>query len=132
VIRIVEALLAAQKIQLQNRTLTAEQQSECQRLCQNVPVAVREKFDRLISRGKKAVATVRNGVCSECHLRLPSGTLASLAYTTEIHCCNNCGRFLYLAEQQPPSLETPAMSPAKAPVKRTGRRTRRHTSPNVL
>lgn len=129
VIAIVESLLAAQNIKLQNLTLTAEQDTECQRLRANVPAGVLEKFDRLVGRGRKAVAIVRRGVCSACHLRLPSGTLAALAYTSEIHICDNCGRFLYLPEDEPLGLSDSAPQapgPAKTPMKRSSRRAIAH------
>jgi hypothetical protein len=122
VIRIMESLLALQRIKLQNRRLLPEQESECERLRANVPAAVLEKFDRLVSRGRKAVAIVRNGVCSECHLLLPLGSRAGLACMNEIHVCDNCGRYLSLPEERPSGLSdrspiTPEL--AKTPVKRT-------------
>ena len=133
--RIVEALLTVQKVRLQNRTLTPEQEKENERLLANVPVMVLEKFNRFVSRGKKGVATVRNGVCSECHLQLPSGTLAAMAYTTEVHHCDTCGRFLYLPPNEPlritsaattgkmPVLQSPsALVTAKSPVRKPKRR----------
>jgi len=116
VIRIVESLLAMQKIELQ-RILTPAEEAEKQGLRAKVPAGVLEKFDRLAGRGKKAVAIVRSGVCCECHLRLSFGTLASLAYTTEIHYCDNCGRFLYLPLDEPLGLTSAAssVSPASKP-----------------
>jgi predicted nucleic acid-binding Zn-ribbon protein len=100
-IGVLESLLTAQNTRLGHRTLTPEQEKEVARLCADAPAGLLQRFERLVSRGKKAVATVRSGVCSECHLRLPSGTLAALAYTTEIHYCDNCGRMLYLPQDEP-------------------------------
>ena len=114
VIRIVESLLAMQNIEWQKRNPTPAQKAESQALRAKVPAGVLEKFDRLIGRAKKAVAIVRSGVCGECHLRLSSGTVASLAYTTEIHYCDNCGRFLYLPEDEPLGLTTAASSVSAA------------------
>jgi len=101
VMSIVETLLEVQRIELENRRLSREQQEQAGKLRAQVPASVLERFDRWVGRKKRAVAIVRNGVCGECHLRLPSGTLASLAYTTEIHYCDNCTRFLYLPEDEP-------------------------------
>jgi len=101
VIRIVETLLKAQTMKLENRRLTPEQEVQFDKLRAQIPATVLERFDRWVGRGKRAVAIVRNGVCCECHLRLPSGTLAALAYTTEIHSCYNCTRLLYLPEDEP-------------------------------
>lgn len=125
VIRIVESLLAVQNIELQKRIPTPAQKAESQALRANVPAGVLEKFDRLVGRGKKAVAIVRSGVCGECHLRLSSGTLASLAYTTEIHYCDNCGRFLYLPQDEPLGLTGAASVSAAA--KSPAARSRKHT-----
>jgi C4-type zinc ribbon protein len=94
-------LLALQKLQLQSKPLSRADESSIIKAREDVPVSLLDYFDRLIVRGKKGVAVVRNGVCSECHLRIPSGTLASLAYTAEIHICDNCGRYLYLPENEP-------------------------------
>jgi hypothetical protein len=117
VIEIMKALLVLQEVKLHNRTLEEEPETECQRLRGTVPAGVLEKFDRLVNRGKKGVAIVRNGVCSECHLRLPSGTLGGLTHATELHVCDNCGRFLYLPENQPlGSVKVaPSVHPKKAP-----------------
>jgi hypothetical protein len=131
VIRIVESLLAVQNIKVQKQVPTPAQQAESQVLCANVPAGVLEKFERLLGRGKKAVAIVRSGVCSECHLRLSSGTLASLAYTTEIHYCDNCGRFLYLPEDEPLGL-TAAASSVSAAAKSPAVRSRKHAPAHVL
>src|SRR5258706_5522627 len=130
VIRIVETLLAVQKMKLQTRTLIPAQVEEAQRLCATVPAGLLEQFNRLLQRGKNAVAVVRNGVCSECHLQLPSGTLAGLAYTTEIHLCNNCGRFLYLPKNEPPGSHRAAAlpPPAKVPVNRSRKRAATHVA----
>lgn len=93
-----------------------------------VPAQILAQYDRLVLRAKKAVAIAQNGVCSECHLRLPSGTLANLAYTDEILVCDNCGRYLYLPEDEPLGLSdsAPASKPGKSPVKRSPERTVAH------
>jgi len=120
----VELLLAVQNIEVQKQVPTPAQEAESQALRAKVPAGVLEKFDRLTGRGKKPVAIVRGAVCGECHLRLSSGTLASLAYTTEIHYCDNCGRFLYLPQDEPLGLMSAASSsstatkpPARKPTK---------------
>jgi predicted nucleic acid-binding Zn-ribbon protein len=116
-IRIVEALTTVQDTRLKNRTLTPEHEKEIARLCSDVPALVLQKFDRFVTRGKKGVAMVRNGVCNECHIRLPTGTLADLAYTTELHYCDNCGRVLYQPQGEPPGVATDVRkSSAPAPA----------------
>jgi predicted nucleic acid-binding Zn-ribbon protein len=96
-----ELLLSLQKLQLQAKSLSLADESEILKRREKVPVPILIHFDRLIARGKKGVAVVRSGVCSECHLRIPSGTLASLTYTAEVHKCDNCGRYLYLPMNEP-------------------------------
>jgi len=127
VIRIVETLLKAQTMKLENRRLTPEQEEQFEKLRAQIPATVLERFDRWVGRGKRAVAIVRNGVCCDCHLRLPSGTLAALAYTTEIHYCDNCTRILYLPEDEPLGL-TKGGSSAPAPVEPKAKRPRKRAS----
>jgi len=124
VIRVVETLLKIQNMELENRRLSPEQEEQVGKLRAQIPASVLERFDRWVGRGKRAVAIVRNGVCCECHLRLPSGTLAALAYTTEIHSCDNCTRLLYLPEDEPLGLMKgePLPAAAKRSRKRASRR----------
>ena len=118
--RIVEKLLELQKIELGSQRLTPEQEELTEKLRAQIPAAVLERFDRWVDRGKRAVAIVRNGVCCECHLRLPSGTLAALAYTTELHYCDNCTRLLYLPEDE--SLGLTEAAPSAKPAARRSRK----------
>ncbi len=114
-------------MKLENRRLTPEQEEQFEKLRAQIPATVLERFDRWVGRGKRAVAIVRNGVCCECHLRLPSGTLAALAYTTEIHSCDNCTRILYLPEDEPLGL-TKGGSSAPASVEPKAKRPRKRAS----
>ena len=61
-----------------------------------VPPPILGHFDRLIVRGKKGVAVVRNQVCTGCHMRLPIGTVNTLMQGSDIQLCDSCGRYLYL------------------------------------
>ena len=123
VVRIVETLLEVQRIELGGQRLTLEQEEQSVKLRARVPAAVLERFDHWVGRGKKAVAIVRNGVCCECHLRLSSGTMAALAYTTEIHYCDNCTRILYLPEDEPLGLTKEAETiPVKPAAKKSRKR----------
>lgn len=105
---IMKNLLALQRLQFDVRSQTPAAQAEADERRQRVPAPIRDRFDRLLRRGKNGVAIARHGVCSECHLRITSGTLASLAYTTEIHVCDNCGRYLCLPDDEPLGLLHPA------------------------
>ena len=61
-----------------------------------VPVQILGHYDRLVVRGKKGVALVRNQVCTGCHMRLPIGTINTLMQGNDIRLCDTCGRYLYL------------------------------------
>lgn len=119
--QIMEKLLTLQKLQLDAPLPPLNADQQILRLRKEVPAPVLGQFDRLITRGKKGVAIARNGTCGGCHLRLPSGTIAALAYTNEVHVCDYCGRYLYLPEDEPlgltdsaaPTIKVPAKSPAK-------------------
>jgi predicted nucleic acid-binding Zn-ribbon protein len=65
-------------------------------------------FDRFAP-ATKPVSIVRNGVCSECHLQIAVGILGSLAFGQGVQQCGNCGRFLYLPEDE--SVFAPEPSP---------------------
>lgn len=115
-IDIIEKLLALQKLELKLDPLTVRDETEIARLRSQVPPPIIDHFDRLIAHGKKGVALVRHGVCCECHLRICSGTVAALAHPSDIHVCDNCGRYLHLA---PEPAEEPPLPPKKRRRKTT-------------
>src|SRR5512133_2136664 len=61
-----------------------------------IPPQIMAHYDRLIARGKKGVAVVRNQVCTGCHMKLPIGTINTLMQGQDIQLCDTCGRYLYL------------------------------------
>lgn len=61
-----------------------------------IPAQILGHYDRLVARGKKGVAVVRNQVCTGCHMRLPIGTINVLMQGQDIQLCDSCGRYLYL------------------------------------
>jgi len=88
-----------------------------------IPPQILGHYDRLVVRGKKGVAIVRNQVCTGCHMRLPIGTINTLMQGQDIQLCDSCGRYLCLAEEEPaeapkeePKAETP--KPARKPRKK--------------
>lgn len=76
-----------------------------------IPQPILAHYDRLVARGKKGIALVRNQVCTGCHMRLPIGTINTLMQNRDIQLCDTCGRYLYLAETP----DAPAVEPAPAP-----------------
>jgi predicted nucleic acid-binding Zn-ribbon protein len=89
--------------------------SEAQRteLRTSIPQPILAHYDRLVARGKKGVAIVRNQVCTGCHMRLPIGTINTLMQHQDIQLCDSCGRYLYL----PDATEAPAAAPVAAETK---------------
>ena len=116
-----DRLLALQKLQFDVRARPTVAQAELEKLRAKVPSAILAHYERLVARGKKGVALARNGVCSECHLRITGGKLIGLSVGTDIQLCDNCGRYLYLPEAALVGLaETKPL--ASAGVKRTPRK----------
>jgi len=63
-----------------------------------IPAQIIGHFDRLVVRGKKGVAVVRNQVCTGCHMHIPIGTINTLMQGTDVQLCGSCGRYLYLPD----------------------------------
>jgi hypothetical protein len=102
---------------------TPNQSVEAQRteLRALIPQPILGHYDRLVVRGKKGVAVVRNQVCTGCHMRLPIGTINTLMQGQDIQLCDSCGRYLYLLPE--PTESTPVEPPAPAkPAPKTRKR----------
>ena len=61
-----------------------------------IPSQILAHYDRLVARGKKGVAIVRDQVCTACHMRLPIGVIMTLMHGNDIQLCESCGRYLCL------------------------------------
>jgi hypothetical protein len=110
---IVENLLTLQKLLLPPAAPTPEQQAKITELRKLVPPPVLTHFDRLVVRGKNGVALVRHGVCTECHIRVPIGTLAGLIAPRDVYLCDSCSCYLLLPlEEVPGALSQTAAKPA--------------------
>jgi hypothetical protein len=125
-IELIETMLKLQKLQLSLAPLSLAAESQVNELRARVPKPILDHFDRLIAQGKAGVAVVRNGVCCGCHLRLCSGTAAGMAHQTDIHICDNCGRYLYLppvgsdlAVEKPPKVAAAKPSKKRNLARRT-------------
>ncbi len=73
-------------------------ETEIAELRARVPAQILGHYERLVARGKKGVAVVRNQVCTGCHMRLPIGTINTLMQGNDIQLCDTCGRYLYLPD----------------------------------
>jgi hypothetical protein len=85
-----------------------------------IPQPILSHYDRLIARGKRGMAMVRDQVCTGCHMRLPMAVIMTLMHDRDIQLCDSCGRYLYLADPAAPEAAEPAKAPkpAKKPRKR--------------
>lgn len=83
-----------------------------------VPAPVLAHFLRLVAQGRRGVAVVNNGVCSQCHIRLPSSVAAALVKSEDLHLCEQCGSFLVLPEP----VAQPVLAPVVAPKARRVRK----------
>ena len=121
-----ESLVALQQIQLKRARPTPAAKDEITKLRRDIPEGILNHFDRLLARGKKGVAVARNGVCSECHLKISSGTLGTLPHRSDIHLCASCGRYLYLP------LENAAATPEPSPLSAKVTKSRRKIEPTLV
>ena len=91
-------------------------------LRRKIPLPILEHYDRLVVRGKKGVAIVRNQVCTGCHMRIPIGAVIQLMHADDIQMCDTCGRYLYIPDdardEAPPVPAQAAPAPAKTRPKR--------------
>lgn len=109
-------LLKLQELEF-DRTPSEQEEKQMAELRAGVPEPILGHYSRLIARGKKGVAVVRNQVCSGCQMRLPIGTVNTLMRNEDIQLCDSCGRYLYLPETPVPT-DAPAPKPAKKPRKK--------------
>ncbi len=88
------------KLQALDFAETSSKTNEAQKveLRARIPQPILGHYERLVVRGKKGVAVVRNQVCSGCHMRLPIGTINTLMQGNDVQLCDTCGRYLYLPD----------------------------------
>jgi hypothetical protein len=113
---VMENLFALQTLQIQTGPGQRNREAAMEAIRKTIPPVVLTHYDRLVAHGKKGVAIVRNGVCTECHLKVAIGALADLADASDIQLCGNCGRYLFL-----PAVE-PVVRLGLPPLSRTVRR----------
>jgi len=79
-----------------------------------IPPQILGHYDRLVAHGKKGLAAVRDQVCTGCHMHLPIGVVTTLMRDDDIQLCDNCGRYLYLAEATKAEVPKPTAKPGPA------------------
>jgi len=87
-----------------------------------VPAPVLGHYDRLVARGKKGLAAVRNQVCTGCHMRVPMAVVMTLMRDHDIQLCDTCGRYLYLPAEAEAPVQNPPAEPPVAPAKKPRKR----------
>ena len=112
----IQNLLKLQALDFDEATEVSESQRD--ELRNRVPSPILAHYERLVARGKKGVAVVRNQVCTGCHMRLPIGTINTLMQNLDIQLCDTCGRYLFLPEE----VASPSESVAPKPAPKTRRR----------
>jgi predicted nucleic acid-binding Zn-ribbon protein len=111
VVRLLELHSLEERLEVfrRNHEKNASTQALIESLRANLPIGILVAHDRFRAAGKKSVVEVRQGVCAGCHLGLAIGNLAALR-RGELMRCGNCGRYLYLVEEEPAEAEAPARS----------------------
>ena len=95
---IIKILLQLQALE-SNGKATPGHEKQAAELRAKVPPPVLAHYDRLVARGKKGVALVRNQTsCSACHIGVPRGVVLTLMHNTDVQLCESCGCYLYLPE----------------------------------
>jgi predicted nucleic acid-binding Zn-ribbon protein len=93
-------LLKLQELEF-GETTQSSKEARISELRRKIPLPILEHYDRLVIRGKKGVAIVRNQVCGGCHMSIPIGSINTLMHGEDIQMCENCGRYLYLPPAAP-------------------------------
>ena len=92
---LIQNLLKLQALQFGD-VVSKNAEVETLELRARIPLPILGHYDRLVLRGKRGVAVVRNQVCTGCHMRLPIGVINTLMRGEDIRVCDSCGRYLYL------------------------------------
>ena len=88
----------------------------------SVPAPVLGHFDRNNAVGRKGVASVVHGVCSGCHLRVASGTVAMMKGAPGLVLCENCGAYLHYVPEIEAAADLAAVGAGRMPVRPASRR----------
>ena len=95
---IIKILLQHQTLEFNGKAAPAQAKLAAELRAQ-IPPPVLAHYDRLVARGKKGVAVIRNqSSCSACHISVPRGVVLTLMHNTDVQLCESCGRYLYLPD----------------------------------
>jgi predicted nucleic acid-binding Zn-ribbon protein len=108
---IIKILLQLQTLEI-NGKATPGHEKQAAELRAKVPPPILAHYDRLVARGKKGVALIRNqSSCSACHISVPRNVVLTLMHNADVQLCESCGRYLYLPE--PTASPEPVAAPKK-------------------
>jgi predicted nucleic acid-binding Zn-ribbon protein len=65
------------------------------KLAEKIPVALKNRYEKLTGHYKMAIIPVTGNKCLGCFVKLPTSFFSS-AYSSELLTCENCGRLLFI------------------------------------
>jgi hypothetical protein len=108
---IIKILLQLQTLEINGKAAPGQEKLAAE-LRAKVPPPILAHYDRLVARGKKGVALIRNqSSCSACHISVPRNVVLTLMHNADVQLCESCGRYLYLPE--PTASPEPVAAPKK-------------------
>jgi hypothetical protein len=110
--KIISHLLTLQTLPVQT---PGKDSTEAQALREQIPAHMLDRFDAFALRGKKAVALVQNGVCKGCQIQVPLNVVHSLITGHHAVTCGNCGRYLFLRDEDAVAFRDRNVTPVTVP-----------------
>lgn len=87
-------------LETKSKALGAQEQelaTERETLASKIDADLLDQFERLFnSKGDAAIVAIEHGVCTGCHMKVTTATVARVKAGREIVSCEQCGRILYL------------------------------------
>ena len=76
-----------------------ELESSIGALSADLPVPIKNHFNRLVQKHPEAIVPIGNGLCTGCGMALTKSLVNSVHKAESLQRCPNCARFLYYPEQ---------------------------------
>jgi hypothetical protein len=110
--------IISQLLTLQTISLETPDSTDAKALRQQIPPSILDRFDKFLLRGKKGVALVQNGVCKGCQIQVPVNLINSLIQGVDALTCGNCGRYLFLRDEDATAFRDRNVPVATVPKKK--------------
>lgn len=91
-------LLRLQELNFVPGDLTPAEDQELADLEATLPETYQRRVNGFLDRGRKGVVPMRGTSCSGCNIQISRSIQIALKQDLEIQICDQCGRFLFLAE----------------------------------